>query len=241
MIQDIDKLVKASKDRFALSCALLNQANCAHMAEVGVYKGNYAEIILSECASIQKYYMIDPWRNLSDWNKPANKDNSTFEAFYNEAMSKTEFASEKREVLRGKTTEIIGEIPDNTLDAAYIDGDHTLKGISIDLINIWPKLKTNALLIGDDFTPSIWQHSSKFEPTLVFPFAIYFAEAHNASIYALPFNQFLIIKSDTGFSYTNLSGKEYNTDGLIHQVNEPMSVSLSKFIGKLTSKFAKRH
>lgn len=118
MIQDIDKLLKSSKDRFALSCALLKQANCTHMAEVGVYKGNYAEIILSECASIQKYYMIDPWRNLSDWNKPANKDNSTFEAFYNEAMSKTEFAAEKREVLRGKTTEIIGEIPDKSLDAA---------------------------------------------------------------------------------------------------------------------------
>ncbi|MEO0338135.1 MAG: riboflavin synthase, partial [Bacteroidota bacterium] len=54
-----------------------------------------------------------------------------------ETLDKTNFAKEKRIILRGKTTEVINKIKDNSLDFVYIDGDHTLRGITIDLINIW--------------------------------------------------------------------------------------------------------
>ena len=33
------------------------------MAEVGVYRGDFASKILQRCDSIEKYYMIDPWRH----------------------------------------------------------------------------------------------------------------------------------------------------------------------------------
>jgi hypothetical protein len=54
-------------------------------------------------------------------------------------MKKTEFASAKRVVLRGRTKEVIDDIPDNSLDFAYIDGDHTLRGITVDLIKVFPR------------------------------------------------------------------------------------------------------
>jgi len=115
--------------------------------------------------------MVDPWRHLNDWKKPSNKADSELEAFFQEAKTKTDFATAKRVILRGKTTEVIDQITDGELDFAYIDADHTLKGIAIDLIRVYPKVRNGGFLGGDDFTRSVWEHNTRFEPRLVFPFA----------------------------------------------------------------------
>jgi hypothetical protein len=109
-------------------------------------------------------------------------------------------------MLRGKTVDVIERIPDATLDLAYVDGDHTLRGITVDLIRSYPKVRDGGWIGGDDFTSTIWQHSPRFDPTLVFPFAVHFAEAMEAVIYALPYDQFLIRKSATGFRFVDLVG-----------------------------------
>lgn len=110
--------------------------------ELGVLRGAFAEQMLRRCGSIAHYYMLDPWRHLDDWNKPANADQSTFDGIYALAMARTDFARERRIVLRGRTTEMIDEISDESLDLAYIDGDHTLRGIAIDFIRTFPKIST---------------------------------------------------------------------------------------------------
>jgi hypothetical protein len=74
--------------------------------------------------------MIDPWRHLDDWNQPANHDDSVLEAYLEETKAKTDFAAAKSIILRGKPTEVIDRITDGELDLVYIDGNHTLKGIS---------------------------------------------------------------------------------------------------------------
>tara|TARA_R100001369_G_scaffold91433_1_gene132722 strand:+ start:4164 stop:4880 length:717 start_codon:yes stop_codon:yes gene_type:complete len=197
--------INSFNDRFELWKTFIHETGVSTIAEIGVYKGDFAQEVLESCQGIEKYYMIDPWKNLSDWNKPANMDNNTFEAYYLETIKKTDFAKKKRKVLRGKTTEVINEIENESLDFIYIDGDHTLKGISIDLINAWPKLKPEGFLAGDDFCPSIWQHSKKYEPTMVFPYAVYFAEAVGATIYGLPHDQFLIEKESKEFKFIDLT------------------------------------
>ena len=204
----IQQLAYDSKSREDFWIEFINRFKISVIAEVGVFKGDFAENILKNCKSISKYYMVDPWKHLDGWNKPANQDNDTFSKFYQETIDKTEFAKEKREILRGKTTEVIDRIPDNSLDFAYIDGDHTLKGITIDLINVYPKIKEGGWLGGDDFSETIWQHSYEFEPTLIFPFAVYFAEAKNEEIFALPHRQFLIKKlSNNNFKFVNYTDK----------------------------------
>jgi hypothetical protein len=109
-------------------------------------------------------------------------------------------------ILRGRTTEVVHAIPDGSLDLAYVDADHTLRGISIDLIRIWPKVRAGGFVGGDDFCPSMWQHHDRFEPTLVYPFAVYFAEAVDAPIIALPHDQYLIQKVDEGFAFSDTTG-----------------------------------
>jgi hypothetical protein len=178
------------------------------MAEIGVYRGDFAAGVLQVCECLRTYYMVDPWRHLPDWNKPANQDDVVLGEFFRETKAKTDFAASKRVILRGKTTEVMDEIPDGELDLAYIDADHTLKGIAIDLIRVYPKVRVGGFLGGDDLTRSVWEHSTGFEPTLVFPFAVYFAEAVGATIYALPYSQFCLQKTSSArFAFVDLTGE----------------------------------
>ena len=215
--QIIKESIDRSDSRLDMWVRFLQTKKVKNMVELGVYRGDYAARILAECDSIEKYYMLDPWRHLDNWNKPANKNDKIFEQYLLETKSKTDFAAAKRIILKGTTTEVVDEIPDADLDFAYIDGDHTLRGIAIDLIRLFPKVRVGGWIGGDDFSRTIWQHATVFEPTLVFPFAVYFAEAVGAQIYALPNSQFLIEKAGSqSFSFVDLTG-EYSDVGLRHQ------------------------
>jgi hypothetical protein len=203
----LQKMAANATSRVELWNRILRALNIRTMVEVGVWKGDFAKEILEQCDFIDRYYMIDPWANLPDWNKPMNVKPEAFDNVYREATAKTAFAAKKIIVLRGRTKEVIDKIPDQSLDFAYIDGDHTLRGITIDLIKLLPKVKDGGFIGGDDFSTTPWQHDLRFEPTLVCPFGIYYAEAMDLPIVALPFSQFLMQKGPGAtFSFTDTTG-----------------------------------
>lgn len=196
----------AAPSRIDLWALAIKEAGVRTMAEIGVWKGAFARAILERCAGVDHYFMIDPWASLPDWNKPLNVGQQDFDDVYAEAMAKTDFARARRTVLRGRTKDVAGMIPDASLDFAYVDGDHTLRGVTIDLQRMLPKVRPGGLLGGDDFSASPWQHEARYEPTLVFPYAVFFAEAMNLPVAALPFGQFLIRNvPEEGFSFTDLT------------------------------------
>jgi len=212
MKESIDQLLRRcvsnSRSRIEFWIDFIRSTQVKRMVEIGVYEGDFAVDILRHSENVSKYYMIDPWRHLADWNKPANQDDGRFEKMFQSVMSKTDFARSRRVILRGKTVDVIDQVSDGELDFAYIDGDHTLRGITIDLIRAYPKVRSGGFIGGDDFSPTIWSHKTAFEPTIVFPFAVYFAEAVGATIYALPNIQFLIHKTVTPqFGFVDLTGK----------------------------------
>ena len=88
-----------------------------------------------------------------------------------------------------------------------------------DLQAVWPKVRPGGWIIGDDFSPTIWQHDRAYEPTLVFPYAIYFAEAVGAPIAAIDHNQFAMMKPERGrnFIWRDLTGA-YPPPGLKGQM-----------------------
>ncbi|CAN7659842.1 class I SAM-dependent methyltransferase [Rhizobium sp. LjRoot258] len=205
--QKIAKLLSECNSRFDLWIRLLDLHKARNMAEIGVWKGDFAERILRECSQVEQYYMIDPWASLPDWNKPFNVAPAMFDEIYQEMLAKTDFASERRTILRGRTKDVVNDIPDGSLDFAYIDGDHTLRGITIDLIKILPKIREGGIIGGDDFTTTPWQHDTRYEPTLVCPYSVYFSEAMDLPIIALPHNQFLIKKErGANFSFLDVTG-----------------------------------
>ena len=57
--QIVKQCIEKSDSRFDLWIRLTQSANVKNMAEVGVYRGDFASKILQGCNSIEKYYMID--------------------------------------------------------------------------------------------------------------------------------------------------------------------------------------
>src|SRR5579864_2236771 len=93
------------RSRLELWQNILDQIKPETVAEIGVWKGEFAAHLLSKCPSIKKYYLLDPWRTLYDWNKPRNVDEQAFAEVFREAMNATRFAQDKIVVLRGSTLE----------------------------------------------------------------------------------------------------------------------------------------
>ncbi|MEP3636151.1 MAG: class I SAM-dependent methyltransferase [Paracoccaceae bacterium] len=187
---------KETSNRKAFLSRILTLAESKDVCEVGVWRGELSAYLLEHCPDIHNYTMVDPWRSLDNWNKPLNKSKPVFDEAYRMALAATDFAKEKRRILRSETLSAVADIPDNSLDVAYIDGDHTLRGILIDLIKMYPKVRSGGIIIGDDFSQNAFVHGGNFEPTLVFPTAVYFAEAMDKPIYCLPYTQFAILKQE---------------------------------------------
>jgi hypothetical protein len=214
---EVGLMARRTSDRIAFWTRFLRRIDTRMMAEIGVGRGNFAKQILDACPALEAYYMIDPSRHLDDWNAPANRDDEAFSPIFAEAMAATQKHEAKRIVLRGRTSEVLDEIPAGSLDFAYINGDNTLRGIAIDLVRIFPKVREGGWIGGDHFARSAWRHGRRFEPTLVLPFAAYFAEAVGTRIYRLPHKQFLLRKqSGRPFEFVALTGKHGSTDVLNH-------------------------
>jgi len=191
----LNSIVKKAKNREQMWLNILNNINHKNICEVGVWKGDFANTLLENLPKIKKYRFIDPYRVLPDWNKPLNKSNKVFSEARREALKKNKKFIKKIVEHRLTTKKASKHILDNSQCFIYIDGDHTLKGITIDLNNMLRKLNKNGVIGGDDFTKNIWQHGMDYDPTFVFPYAVYFAEANDLVIVSLPFKQFLMFKS----------------------------------------------
>lgn len=237
---EFQKIVAGLNSRYQLWEQILNTTKAEVVAEVGVWKGSFAKYILEHCELISRYYMVDPWAHLADWNKPFNVSTQEFDDVYKEAMQNTEFAAEKRIVLRGISKEAIDKIPAESIDCGYIDGDHTLRGITIDLIKILPKIKDGGFIGGDDFKAQPWQQNTRYEPTLVCPFSVYFAEALNLPIAALPFNQFIIQKKrNSTFTFIDLTG-QYKDLSLKKHSFQPNLPAMRRKVKRILSKVGLR-
>jgi hypothetical protein len=110
----LQRLAPGVADRSDLWTSFIQTLSIEVVAEVGVYRGRFAERLLTECPTITRYYLLDPWRHLDTWNKPANQSDEVFEGFLAETLERTAAQADKRVVLRGKTTEVVDEIPDES-------------------------------------------------------------------------------------------------------------------------------
>ena len=80
----VGAVARTWENRLELWATFLRRIAARKVAEIGVYRGAFAAHMLASCPAVETYYMIDPWRHLDDWNKPANYDNATFQRFFEE-------------------------------------------------------------------------------------------------------------------------------------------------------------
>jgi hypothetical protein len=108
-------------------------------AEVGVDWGDFAKVVI-EVSSPQKYYLIDPWDN-----NPKSRVDRVKKIFREQTDDGSVVVIEKTGEKAAR------QIPDDSLDWAYIDCAHKQREVVENLIAYLPKVKVGGYLIGDDY------------------------------------------------------------------------------------------
>lgn len=211
---------------------LMNHSTAREVAEVGVWKGAFANFLLENVPSIKTYLAIDPYQHLSNWNKPFNVSDPEFEKIRNDAGTRLAPHSLKVQFVRKSFAQAAVAINDHSLDFIYIDSDHTLRGIAIDLDVAGKKVKPGAVIGGDDLTKTIFPHGTRYSPSFVFPYVLYWAEMRNFPVITLPHRQWLVIADPAlGFSWSDFDGYKSVTERELYR-GTPTRVSWKSLLKK---------
>lgn len=118
-------------------------------AEIGVAGGRTSEALLRDLPNLH-LTMIDPWvpwKLTRKWERGGERQAAERLA----AESRTVFANSRRRIWRMVSLEGAARIEDDSLDFAFIDGDHCYAAVLLD-IGAWAgKVKSGGLLVGHDY------------------------------------------------------------------------------------------
>lgn len=186
---------KKLKSRFGWT-QVMRAMEVERVAEVGVWRGEFTQAVLDEkLESLQEYVLADPWRHLKNWNMPFNVEKERFDKIYASTMQKVHELDLRRvvRVLRGTSLEVQANVTTESLDFVYIDGDHTITGITIDMLAWYRKVRPGGVLAGDDFRAPQYC-GNKHQPVGVKPVVTAWAQALGVKLYEMGEYQWGIIK-----------------------------------------------
>jgi hypothetical protein len=123
-------------------------------AELGVQQGFFAETTLKQWKSAKTYVLVDLWAHQANYADSANVNNEIQNKNYD--MTKRRMApfmanGMKVLICRNFTHTCVKNYPDQYFDYIYVDARHDFKGVYMDLVDWWPKLKTNGIFAGHDY------------------------------------------------------------------------------------------
>ena len=117
-------------------------------AEIGVAKGEHAEILCQNNPNLH-LYAVDAW---SGYRGYLDYLDGRLQSFHREAMDRLKPYNVT--VIRKFSMEAVGDFPDNSLDFVYIDGGHDFKNVAMDICEWIKKVKIGGILYGHDFKRS---------------------------------------------------------------------------------------
>lgn len=130
-------------------------------AEVGTWKGDFAEVILRLSKPV-KLYLIDPWQYFPEfresWYGAPDGSQAQMDAVHDGVARRFQgrIRQGQVEMVRALSQEAAAKIPDASLDWVYIDGNHAYEFVSQDLQLYFPKIKPGGYLAGDDYAEGGW-------------------------------------------------------------------------------------
>ena len=132
------------------------------VAEVGVFAGDLSRRLLARREDL-KLWMIDSWasapkqeyRDSEDFH--ANLDADAQESYFHLTTNVTDFAKDRRTIFRADSQEAVQHIPDESLDMAFIDADHSYEGCKADIAAYYAKVKPGGFIAGHDYANDDWK------------------------------------------------------------------------------------
>lgn len=128
---------------------LFKELGFRYGAEIGVYKGEYSEVLCLGNPEM-KLYCIDPWEMYeSDNPEPYAKDQKALTGFYEEAKSR--LSHYNTVIIKKPSMEAIKDFETESLDFIYLDANHDFKHVTEDL-DAWAKIvRSGGIVSGHDY------------------------------------------------------------------------------------------
>jgi hypothetical protein len=124
----------------------------AVLAEIGVFKGDFADKLLS--CNPSQFHLIDCWAKGPVMSGNADGNNveriADGEKLFDLVSNRFKF-NETVIIHRDMSFNVLGKFDDNSLDAIYVDGDHSYEGVKRDLTLAVKKVKKYGLIMGHDY------------------------------------------------------------------------------------------
>ena len=141
----------SDRDRDALLRRIPRGAVCA---EIGVWKGQFSEVILRRTTPAE-LHLIDPWLFQSEYPNrmyggSVAKSQQDMDRIYEDVAAMFHGDSRVR-IHRSKSEEALGSFPDGYFDWVYIDGNHYFEHVLLDLELSTRKVRGGGFVAGDDY------------------------------------------------------------------------------------------
>ena len=127
----------AERRRFVLE--MLPRASVG--AEIGVHQGDFSQVILDD-VSPARLHLIDPWKHEPSptyqkalYGGRAEQGQDQMDERYEAVLARFDDQIRSGQVVvhRGQSADVLGALPDGSLDWVYIDGNHLYEFVAQDL------------------------------------------------------------------------------------------------------------
>lgn len=145
---------------YGIFAKIIKDNNYKIVAEVGIGYGTHAKSLLRE-TDVEQLYLVDPmvyYPNDGFSNDIQTKKCDVegavtpFEGLVSLIKAELDPWKDRYTWFRTKSLDVTPEqIPDELLDAVFIDGDHTYQAVLDDLAFWWKKVKVGGHVVGDDY------------------------------------------------------------------------------------------
>jgi predicted O-methyltransferase YrrM len=143
-------------ERRRMLATLPTDAVCA---EIGTWRGDFAELILRERPP-RRLFLVDPWElrteqayERASYGGKLEGGQQALDAMFDEVSKR--FAAHidagTVKILRMRSAEAAATFEPESVDWVYIDGDHSYEGVRADLEAFFPAVKPGGYIAGDDY------------------------------------------------------------------------------------------
>lgn len=159
-LQQIFKMYKidlmAEASRMPIEIRDMNREDLAYLfgvlgfkvgAEIGVRDGGYSKVLMEAIQGLT-LYGVDPYEPHHGYRDITKK--STFEGLEKQAHNKLDMY-EHYHFVRRYSADAVKNVPDNSLDFVYIDGDHSFYEATHDIEKWSKKVRPGGIISGDDY------------------------------------------------------------------------------------------
>jgi predicted O-methyltransferase YrrM len=120
-------------------------------AEIGIGYGFHAKEILDN-TNIDHLYLVDPSKDYKDSFADDVRNNGGFDALVSHIKDHLSEHKDRYTWYKKDSLNVTNdEINDGSMDAIFIDADHSYQAVKDDLSFWWKKLKVGGQLLGDDY------------------------------------------------------------------------------------------